>query len=136
MSGGTEKNIAWSLEVPGAAWSQPIVWGDKVFVTTAITENQQKPRVGALGVVAAAAEVALVVLAAPVDFGPPGGGPPGGGRPGGGFGGGGFGGGGRGAAPPNALYTWKVLCLDRKTGKTLWGKGCQGSQADARNSLD
>ncbi len=39
-----DKNIAWQVDLPGVAWSQPIVWGDKIFVTTAITENQQKPR--------------------------------------------------------------------------------------------
>jgi hypothetical protein len=37
------KNIAWKVQLPGAGWSQPIVWGDKVFVTTAVTENQEKP---------------------------------------------------------------------------------------------
>jgi hypothetical protein len=43
---GPETNIKWKIEIPGAAWSQPIVVGDKVFVTTAITENQRKPSVG------------------------------------------------------------------------------------------
>lgn len=142
---GPEKNVAWKIQVPGVAWSQPIVWGERIFLTTAITENQQKPR----------------------PFGGSGGGPGGaggfGGRPGGprpeggarpegspqesgrgsregndpprrtegqprpggpgGFGGGGFGGrgfGGRGASPPDAVYQWKVLCLDRATGNILW----------------
>jgi outer membrane protein assembly factor BamB len=44
---------------------------------------------------------------------------PGSGRPPGGFGGGGFGGRG-GGSPPNAVYRWKVMCLDRATGKVLW----------------
>jgi outer membrane protein assembly factor BamB len=30
-----EKNIAWKVDVPGEAWSSPIVWNDYVFVTTA-----------------------------------------------------------------------------------------------------
>ncbi len=164
-----DKNIAWQVDLPGVAWSQPIVWGDKIFVTTAITENQQKPRAGGGG------------------FGGPGGpgggrrggfGPPDGGfgpdglprgprddapereqprepaqkddtaqekappqrdagdRPGegggprrGGFGPGGPGRGGRGGfgpggmgggEPPNAIYQWKVLCLDAANGNVVW----------------
>jgi len=41
-----DKNVQWKIKVPGVAWSQPIVWGDKVFVTTAVTENQRKPSGG------------------------------------------------------------------------------------------
>lgn len=29
------ENIAWKTELPGEAWSSPIVWGNHVFVTTA-----------------------------------------------------------------------------------------------------
>jgi outer membrane protein assembly factor BamB len=32
------ENIAWKTPIPGEAWSSPIVWGERVFVTTA-TEN-------------------------------------------------------------------------------------------------
>jgi outer membrane protein assembly factor BamB len=28
------ENIAWKTELPGESWSSPIVWGDRVFVTT------------------------------------------------------------------------------------------------------
>jgi outer membrane protein assembly factor BamB len=42
----TDKNVQWKTKIPGVAWSSPIVWGDKVFVTTAITENQRKPQAG------------------------------------------------------------------------------------------
>ena len=38
-----EKNILWKVKVPGVAWSSPIVVGDKIFISTAITENQRKP---------------------------------------------------------------------------------------------
>jgi outer membrane protein assembly factor BamB len=31
---GTE-NVAWKTELPGESWSSPIVWGNRVFVTTA-----------------------------------------------------------------------------------------------------
>ena len=40
---GPEKNIEWKVKIPGFAWSSPIVWGDKVFLTTATTENQTRP---------------------------------------------------------------------------------------------
>lgn len=123
----TDTHVAWKVEIPGAAWSCPIVWGDKIFVTTAITEKQQKPRAGG-------------------GFGGPGGGgfgrrgrgpegaAPGGPPPGGdddqkdapqgrrGFGGrGGRGGGmGSGGPPPDVVYRFEVHCLDRATGETIW----------------
>jgi len=34
-----DTNIAWRAPVPGRGWSSPIVWGDKVFVTTAVQER-------------------------------------------------------------------------------------------------
>lgn len=33
------ENIKWKVEVPGLALSSPIVWGDKLFLTTAISES-------------------------------------------------------------------------------------------------
>src|SRR5262245_45433953 len=33
---GPSQNIIWKVVVPGLSWSSPIVWGDHVFVTTAI----------------------------------------------------------------------------------------------------
>jgi len=30
-----EKNLAWQVELPGLGWSQPVVWGDRIFLTTA-----------------------------------------------------------------------------------------------------
>jgi outer membrane protein assembly factor BamB len=35
----TGENIRWRVEVPGLAHSSPIVWGDHVFVTTAISTD-------------------------------------------------------------------------------------------------
>lgn len=29
------ENIAWKTAIPGESWSSPIVWGDRVFLTTA-----------------------------------------------------------------------------------------------------
>jgi len=36
----TEKNIAWKTPIPGHGWSSPIVWGDRVFLTTATEEGK------------------------------------------------------------------------------------------------
>jgi outer membrane protein assembly factor BamB len=38
-----DEHLAWKTKIPGVGWSQPIVWGDKVFVTTAVAENQKRP---------------------------------------------------------------------------------------------
>ena len=32
-------NIKWSTAIPGLAHSSPVVWGDRIFVTTAVREN-------------------------------------------------------------------------------------------------
>lgn len=37
------ENVAWSIEVPGRGWSSPIVWRDRVFVTSAISPGAFKP---------------------------------------------------------------------------------------------
>lgn len=30
------ENVAWKTEIPGRGWSSPVVWGNRVFLTTAI----------------------------------------------------------------------------------------------------
>src|SRR5215471_2942477 len=43
-------NIAWKADVPGLAVSSPVVWGDRVFVTTAVSGDAgQKFRTGLYG---------------------------------------------------------------------------------------
>jgi outer membrane protein assembly factor BamB len=41
-----DKNVLWKAKVPGYAWSSPIVVGDKIILTTAISDKQPKPRAG------------------------------------------------------------------------------------------
>jgi outer membrane protein assembly factor BamB len=42
-----DQNIEWSQPVPGRGWSSPIVVGNRVFLTTAITEgNSKSPQTG------------------------------------------------------------------------------------------
>lgn len=134
----TEKNIAWRVEIPGTGWSCPIVVGDKVFVTTAVTDNQPKPRAGGgfgggfgggpggRGGPRPAGDAPRE--AAPADDANDNGDanperprgdeeqPPMRRRPGG------FGGGfGRsGGQPPSAVYRFEVHCLDSASGRTVW----------------
>jgi len=37
-----EKNIKWKVEVPGLGHSSPIVWGDRIFVTTAVNSDPKE----------------------------------------------------------------------------------------------
>jgi outer membrane protein assembly factor BamB len=111
---GADKNLAWKIKIPGYGWSSPIIVGDKIIVTTAVSDKQKAPQPMRFG----------------GGYGPPGGkgGPKGGfpkgdfskGPPGG-FGKGGPGGFGN-ANPPNDVYRWEIHCLDRTTGKTLWSE--------------
>jgi hypothetical protein len=44
---GKSANVEWSADIPGRGWSSPIVWGARVFVTTAVTEGESKrPQIG------------------------------------------------------------------------------------------
>jgi outer membrane protein assembly factor BamB len=70
-------NVLWITEIPGLADSSPVVWGDQVFVTTAISNDpKQTFRLGLFG------DTDSVNDSSP--------------------------------------HEWRVLALDRKTGKILW----------------
>ncbi|HZU34848.1 MAG TPA: PQQ-binding-like beta-propeller repeat protein [Gemmataceae bacterium] len=86
-----DKNVLWKAKLAGYGWSSPVVWGDKVFLTSASSDKEGRPQGGFPG-----------------GPGGPGRGGPGGRGPG-----------GRGS-PPNIDYRWEVYCLDRATGKVLW----------------
>ena len=69
-------NIVWSVEIPGLADSSPIVWGDRIFVTTAVSSDpKQIFRTGLYG---------------DTD-----------------------------SVNDNSPHQWKVLAIDKKTGKIL-----------------
>jgi outer membrane protein assembly factor BamB len=39
-----DKNVKWKIEIPGKGHSSPIIWGDQIFLTTAIaTDKEGKP---------------------------------------------------------------------------------------------
>lgn len=43
----TTENVEWVTDVPGLGWSGPIVWGNKIFVTTvAATGDFERPKEG------------------------------------------------------------------------------------------
>ncbi|MFN7874778.1 MAG: PQQ-binding-like beta-propeller repeat protein [Pirellula sp.] len=44
------KNLAWKVPIPGTGWSQPIVIGDKLFVSSAVADKDLKPKNFANGV--------------------------------------------------------------------------------------
>ncbi len=75
----TGENVAWKTAVPGVAVSSPIVWGDRVFVSTAISSDaSQGIRTGLYGDVE------------PVN--------------------------------DSSKHTWRLLAIDKKSGKVLWDK--------------
>jgi outer membrane protein assembly factor BamB len=39
----TTKNVAWKTQVPGQGWSSPIVWEDKVFLTSVVSDAKTAP---------------------------------------------------------------------------------------------
>ena len=45
----TSKNIKWKITIPGLAHSSPIIWGNRVFVTTAVGEDDAELKVGLYG---------------------------------------------------------------------------------------
>jgi outer membrane protein assembly factor BamB len=41
------ENVAWSVDVPGLGWASPIVWGDKIFVTSVWSDGAvEEPKKG------------------------------------------------------------------------------------------
>jgi outer membrane protein assembly factor BamB len=100
---GDNQNIKWKTEIPGRGSSSPVIWGDQIFLTTAVrTDSSAAPA-------APAAPTAAPAAPANAGFGR------------GGFGGGGFGGGGFGGGnAPQVEHKFEVLSIDRNTGKILW----------------
>jgi outer membrane protein assembly factor BamB len=88
-------NIKWKANIPGRGHSTPVIWGNRIYLTTAIATNP-------------------TALNAPPPGTPAGSTTPGGRGPGGGRGGPG---GGVGA---NVEHQLVVMALDRKTGKVVW----------------
>src|SRR5262249_44704657 len=70
-------NIRWKTAIPGLGHACPVVWGDQVFVATAVSSDDKsefKPGIYGSGV----------------------------------------------PANDNSKHSWRLCCLDRRTGKVLW----------------
>jgi outer membrane protein assembly factor BamB len=48
---GEESHVAWKVALPGRGWSQPVTAKGKVFVTAAVSDKEEKPRRGEMGIV-------------------------------------------------------------------------------------
>jgi outer membrane protein assembly factor BamB len=95
------ENVKWRAPIAGRGFSTPIVWGDRIFLTTAIPTNE-------------APEAGIGADESPFGTDRRGGNQRrGGGRRGGG--------GGRGGAP-QAEHSFDVIALDRATGEPVWRK--------------
>jgi outer membrane protein assembly factor BamB len=41
------ENVAWKIAIPGVGWSSPIIWGDRIFITSVISSaDAEKPKKG------------------------------------------------------------------------------------------
>jgi outer membrane protein assembly factor BamB len=112
---GKDTNVLWAYDFEGQSWSSPVIWGDKVFISSAIGvkakpigvfESRPEPRPEEADTSRAGRERPQ---------GPPQpGGAPGAGqeRP-------------QGPPPPDTSYLeeifrWEVTCLDLNTGEVVW----------------
>jgi outer membrane protein assembly factor BamB len=68
------KNVKWKVEIPGRGSASPIVWGDRIYLLTAVPKD----------------------IAGPAQHEP------------------------RGALPQRGVHQYKILAIDRATGKTVW----------------
>ena len=41
---GPEQNVRWKVSIPGKGWSSPIVWGDQVVTTVAVSTERAAER--------------------------------------------------------------------------------------------
>jgi outer membrane protein assembly factor BamB len=75
----TGENVLWKTPVPGMAVSSPVIWGDRVFVSTAVSSDPKAGiRTGLYGDVKPSTDV--------------------------------------------SMHTWRLLALDKKTGRVLWDR--------------
>ena len=106
------KSVAWKTAVPGRGHSSPVIWGNRIFVTTAAPNGEIPRPTGGPGPGAFGGEPKQRK------------GPPPGGFGGGEFkqrkGPGGPGGGMGGGTGAGVEHKFVLMCLDRNTGKVLW----------------
>ena len=74
---GKSTNIRWKAEVPGIGISSPVIWGNRLFITTAVSRSDYS------GI-----KTGIYGDGMPV--------------------------------PDSSVHNFKILCLDKNTGKTIW----------------
>lgn len=43
----TTENVTWKTPIPGLGWSSPVIWGDRIFVTSVVSDGEiEEPRMG------------------------------------------------------------------------------------------
>lgn len=92
------KNVRWQIPLEGEGWSCPIVWGDRVFLTAAVRTDKPKEQAAAESDGERADEQSNQNRQRNRNRGR----------------------GGYGGDLTNADYRWEVICLNAKTGETLW----------------
>ncbi len=75
----TMTNVRWKTEIPGLGLSSPVVWDNKIFITTAVSEADK-----------AGFKPGLYGDVTPVS--------------------------------DSSVHEWKVFCIDKNTGKTIWAR--------------
>ena len=117
----TTKNVKWKVPIEGRGSASPIVWGDRIFILTAVKTDRPASDAKSSSV-ERTSPIHLAAFAPDDAATPPAGStPPATDRGRRGFGG--PGGGRRGGPPisaPTNYYQFNVLCIDRNTGKTIW----------------
>ena len=85
------KNIKWKIKIPGLGLSSPVIWDNKLFITTSISKNDVGGlKTGIYGDI--------------------------------------------GSVNDESEHEWKVLCIDKNTGKTLWERtSCRGIPEQKRH---
>ncbi len=50
LAWGNDKHLAWRTALPGSGWSQPVVAGGRIYVTTAVSAGNDRPKNSSSGV--------------------------------------------------------------------------------------
>lgn len=87
-------NVRWKTEIPGLGHSSPVVWGDRIFVTTAVSSAPRTEFPKGLS-------------------------------------------GDLSSSPDMTPHSWRVYCLDKKTGQVIWEKVLyEGTPRSKRHTLN
>lgn len=47
LTWNTTENVQWKTAIDGLGWSSPVIWGDRIFLTTVVSDGEsQEPRMG------------------------------------------------------------------------------------------